>query len=81
MTVSLTAQQFVTTTCRKKSAIQRVTRLGEFSPNGRLFLEVAQILGFFLQIRLYINWDKKWLWLNFGRFFSQIHLVTLLKGS
>jgi hypothetical protein len=67
-----------------------VTRLVEFSPNGWLFTlvrvfwiaEVAHILGLLFQSwRLWIDFEKKCVVLNFGRFFSQTHLVTLPAGD
>jgi hypothetical protein len=55
-----------------------VTGLAEFSPFGRLFTlgsfwqitEIAQIIGatYFCDKKLHFNFDKKRLWLRFGRF-------------
>jgi hypothetical protein len=66
----------------------RVTRSGDFSPNGRLFA-FGQLLEnyrssphffrhFVQWLSLCINLEKKWAGLHFGRIFSQTHLVTLL---
>jgi hypothetical protein len=58
----------------------RVTRLGEFSPIGRLFTlgsvlkstEEAQFIWrLFLHQKIRICFDKKWDGLNFGRFFHK----------
>jgi hypothetical protein len=61
----------------------RVTRLGDFSPDRRLITlgnyifwklqKVAHVLGpLFRLLRLCINFDKKCLGLNFGRFFHKL---------
>jgi hypothetical protein len=60
----------------------RVTKLGEFSHNGRLFtlvnfLKIAEVAHIFVPTFLCplheykgcINFDKKWFGLHFGRFF------------
>jgi hypothetical protein len=70
------------------AALTRVTRLGEFSPIGRLFslgsivitIVVAQILGLLFHNTCYISisFDKKPDWATLWAFFSQTHLVTLL---
>jgi hypothetical protein len=50
--------------------ISRVTKLGEFKPNGRLFSLVS-----FLRTKVAqhfwpcVNFDKNWIGPNFGRFF------------
>jgi hypothetical protein len=57
----------------------RVTRLGEFYPIGWLFTlgsyfviaEVAHKFGVLVtRLRVWINFDKKCVWLHFGRFFT-----------
>jgi hypothetical protein len=65
-----------------------VTRLGEFSPNGRLLYfghylrnkkRGPKVLGFFIPMyRLCINFGKNGLGNILGDFFSQTHLVTLV---
>jgi hypothetical protein len=64
----------------------RLTKLGEFSPFGLLLAfrtfskitKVAKFLGNFFPLwQCCINLNKIWVMLNFGRFFSQTHLVTL----
>jgi hypothetical protein len=66
---------------RQKWNITRVTRLGEFSPIGRLFsfasilkiTEVAQVLGLlFSKVPVSINLDKKLDGLHFGRLFQKL---------
>jgi hypothetical protein len=63
----------------------RVTGLAEFSPNGRvftlgIFLKITEVALIFVQLfpnhRLCITFDKKWVGLNFGQYFSQTHPVT-----
>jgi hypothetical protein len=65
------------------SVVSRVTRLGEFSHNGRLctlgsvlkITEVAQIFG--LLVSTCINFEKNG-WVTFWAIFSQTRLVTLV---
>jgi hypothetical protein len=66
--------------------VPRATRLGEFSPNGRLFTlgsglkitEVARISGLlFFHGTSYVSISTKKCWATFWATFSQTHLVTL----
>jgi hypothetical protein len=57
-----------------------VASLGNFSPIRRLFssatlLKITEALS--STVTVYINIDKKLVWLHFGRLFLQTHLVTL----
>jgi hypothetical protein len=63
-----------------------MTRLGEFSPFGRLFSldrlskisELVQISCLlFSTVKVCINDNKKWVGLHLGAIFSQTHLVTV----
>jgi hypothetical protein len=67
--------------------VARVTRFGEFSPDGRFvdldnqkkIAEEPAFLDYLIQrLSLCIYFDKKWVGLHFGRIFLQTHLVTLL---
>jgi hypothetical protein len=46
--------------------------LDEFSPNGRLFSFGSYVLLFINEPC--INFDNKWVWLHFGRFFYKLIL-------
>jgi hypothetical protein len=69
-----------------RATLTRVTRLGEFLPNGRLFIlrryfehywSTAHFWLLFSRLSLCINFDKMWVGLHFGRFFSKTRLVAL----
>jgi hypothetical protein len=62
--------------------------LGKYSPIGQLFSlgkflkikEVAQIIGLlFYTDKLMYLFSHEMVWLYLGRFFSQTHLVTLIR--
>jgi hypothetical protein len=66
----------------------RVTRLGEFSPNGWLFntgsylkiTEVIYIFGLlYTMVKFRDKFGEKRIGLHFGWFFSQTNLVTLIR--
>jgi hypothetical protein len=54
----------------------RVSRFGEFSPNGRYFALGKLMKITSLDYALILT--KIWVGQHFGRFFSQTHLVTLV---
>jgi hypothetical protein len=68
--------------CKQRYEIGRVTRLGEFSPIGRLFTlgsflkitKVAHIFGasFFPRKKGCVDFSKKWLGLHFERIFQKL---------
>jgi hypothetical protein len=81
---------FIVLIPRKGASDARVTRLGEFSPLGRLFTlgsfliaALALIVGnFFPQSKICSNFDQKCIWLCiFWATFSQTHLVTLFRSE
>jgi hypothetical protein len=61
--------------------MNRVTRLGEFSPSGELstlcsFMKIAESIpnfwATFSTVKICINFDKIWAGLPFGRFFHKL---------
>jgi hypothetical protein len=80
--ITLTLTKFRRANLVAVSPSTRVTRLGVFSPFGRVSTidsyRSGPFFGFFSsQDNLWNNFDKKYFGLHFGRFFSQAHLVAL----